>query len=78
VARNADGCAAAPGCTHAELDDVHAKLLVADVSLGVGVAALAVATWVYLGRPRGEPAPRVTLDLRSRPGGGMAVLGGAF
>jgi hypothetical protein len=41
-----DTCA--PNCSHSDSDAARRELLVADVTLGVGVAALAVAAWLYL------------------------------
>ncbi len=42
------------GCAQAEASAVDSKYLVANVSLGLGVAALAVATVLYLARPTVE------------------------
>jgi hypothetical protein len=47
--RSRDGCDT--GCTQAESDSVNRKFLVADVSLGVGIVALGIATWITLSRP---------------------------
>jgi hypothetical protein len=41
----------APNCTDSQLNPVHQRLVAADISLGVGVAALAGAAIVYLTRP---------------------------
>jgi hypothetical protein len=38
-------------CSQADATRVHAELLIADVSLGIGVVAAGVATWLYLVRP---------------------------
>jgi hypothetical protein len=51
--RDADHCDT--GCPPADKSAVDAKYLVANVSLGLGVAALAVATVLYLARPTVEP-----------------------
>jgi hypothetical protein len=37
-----------PGCNHSDVVAVHTKLVVADVSLGVGIVSLAAATWFAL------------------------------
>jgi hypothetical protein len=42
------------GCPSDQKSGIDAKFLVADVSLGVGVVALAVAAWLYLSRPSVE------------------------
>jgi hypothetical protein len=36
----------APGCQPSDVDAAHTKLIVADVALGVGIVALAAATWI--------------------------------
>lgn len=41
-----DTCA--PGCNPPDVDAVRTKLIVADVGLGVGVVALAAATWLAI------------------------------
>ena len=51
--RGADNCGT--GCPLDQKSDVDSKYLVANISLGVGVVALAVATWLYLSRPAVEP-----------------------
>ena len=43
------------GCPPDPKSSVDSKYLVANVSLGVSVVALAVATWLYLSRPTVEP-----------------------
>ena len=42
------------GCTSDQKSAVDSKFLVANVSLGVGIVALAVATWLYFSRPTVE------------------------
>ena len=39
-----------PGCAPADVSAVHTKLLIADVSLGVGIVSLVAATWFALHR----------------------------
>jgi hypothetical protein len=43
----AEGCGATKTCTEAQVDPVRTKLLVADVSLGIGLVSLGVATWLF-------------------------------
>lgn len=77
--RSGDGCASGGSdCTQSEKSSVDTKFLIADVSLGVGVVALGVATWLYLSRPRAAPPSSAYVDVRSTPGGGVAVFGGRF
>ena len=61
----ADRCA--PRCTDGEVQSVRRKYLLADISLGVGVGALAVAGYLYLRDPYREPTPALTLAIQ--PGG---------
>ena len=63
--RNADHCDT--GCTQDQKNGVDSKYLVANISLGVGVVALAVATWLYLSRPA-VVAPSQASVLASSPG----------
>jgi hypothetical protein len=48
---NALRSSCSPACTQSEIDAVHRRAVMADVSLGVGVVALAAATTYYLLRP---------------------------
>lgn len=73
------GCA--PNCQESQVDAAKTKLLVADVSLGVGVVSLGLAAFFFF--RRGSAPPRATaLDLRpdveAGPGGGVATLHGSF
>lgn len=60
----------APNCSATDVDAARTKLIVADVSLGVGVVSLAVAAVLYFTRSDGDAAS-------ARGGlGGMRVGGG--
>ncbi len=80
--RSSDGCAT--GCTADQKSSVDTKFVVADVGLGLGVAALGAAVVLYLARPEvvveSGPAkpPSAFFDVRSVPGGGVGVLSGSF
>jgi len=56
-----------PGCDTSDVDAVHTKLLVADVSLGVGLVSLAAATFFALSRGRPSPSPASAWELRAVP-----------
>jgi hypothetical protein len=45
-----------PSCDPASVDPVRTKLIVGDVSLGVAVVSLGLATWFYLRPPSSTPA----------------------
>lgn len=74
--RSTDHCDTA--CPSAQKSDVDTKFLIADVSLGVGVVSLAVATWLFLSRPSVATTSTAYIDLRPTTGGGVAVVGSRF
>lgn len=74
VERNDASCA--PFCTDAEVRPIRTKLVIADVGLGVAVAALAVGTYRYLTRPPRPPSTDV--QLVAGASGGAVLVGGQF
>src|SRR5262249_11708976 len=71
----------APNCADSAVSDVRRKLLIADVSLGVGVVSLAVAGYLLLTAGHHEEpahAARLSLDVVPAARGQVAVLHGAF
>ena len=56
-----DSCA--PSCSPGDASSVRTKLLVADISLGVGIAGLAVATALFFTRPKPTPVAAVARAL---------------
>ena len=46
-----------PNCTDPQVDALHRNLVMADVSLGVGLAALAAGAIVWIAQPPGTAAP---------------------
>ncbi len=87
-----DGCGQTHSCSQDDVDSAKSKLLIADVSLGIGIVALGVATYMILTHdsapasakvgtltPRAPArAPTVDFGARALPGGGAATLGGRF
>jgi hypothetical protein len=71
----------APNCTQDQVDSVKTKLLVADVSLGVGVASLVAAGYFFF-HGRSSPSPTqsgaVSAGFTPAPGGGVATIGARF
>jgi hypothetical protein len=74
--RSSDHCDT--GCTPSEKSDVDTKLLIADVSLGVGVVAIVAATWLYLARPSVTPSTASFVDVRPVRSGAVALFGARF
>jgi hypothetical protein len=73
------GCA--PNCSDDDVSSVRTKLVLADVSLGVGVAALGVATYLLLTSRKDAPAAsQSALRVQGGPtrGGGWAAVGARF
>jgi hypothetical protein len=79
-----------PHCAESDVDKARTKLIVADISLGVGVVALGVATYMFLTRPKIEidnkgtgtattgKASWLRLDAGPTTGGGAATVSGSF
>jgi hypothetical protein len=74
--RASSGCDV--GCSQSQKDHVDGELRAADISLGVGVVALGVATWLYLTRRTVLASEAVLVEVGPAPGGGFATLGGRF
>jgi hypothetical protein len=73
-----------PDCMQSSVDHVRRLYLVANISLGVGIAALGTATWLYLrsSKSRQQEAaasgPPVALDVMPLSNGALASVRGAF
>ncbi|MGO8998856.1 MAG: hypothetical protein ACLQVI_36490 [Polyangiaceae bacterium] len=72
----------APYCSPSQLNDVKTEALVADISLGVGLVALAAAAYVFFSQGKATPAPAAAtsaiVDVRAVPGGGYGAIGVRF
>jgi len=66
----------APRCDSGDARSVRTKFAIADISLGIGVVSIGVATAMLLTSPRSEE--RAVIDLRLLPGGGVASLSARF
>ncbi len=76
-------CAEFKTCTDDDLDPIKKKYLYADISLGVGIVALGVGTYLMLAPSGKSEAPaarakRFRVDVAPQPGGGYATLSGLF
>lgn len=70
-----------PRCAESDVDSARTKLIVADISLGVGVVALGVATYMILTRPKADVKTGVSslrVDFAPTRGGGLAAFGASF
>jgi hypothetical protein len=73
-----------PKCAEKDVDAARTKLIIADISLGVGVVALAVATFMFVTRPKVEAKVqtasirRLRIDAAPVRGGGAFGLAGQF
>jgi hypothetical protein len=64
-------------CSDAQVDPLKVKYITADVSLGVGIVAAVISTWLFLHPSREERAePAMTLSLGpSRDGASVGMVG---
>lgn len=79
-----------PRCAESDVDKARTKLIIADISLGVGIVALAVSAYMIITRPkvsdhvdvktssRAADKPTFHFDFGPTTGGGAAALGGTF
>jgi hypothetical protein len=72
----ATGCK--PNCTDSDLKPMKTSYLIADISLGVGIASLAAASILYLGRPQEKPPATASIGIVPLPGGGAASASYSF
>lgn len=71
-----------PFCKEEDVDSARTKLIIADISLGVGIVALGVATYMFLTRPKVDAkmttGSTIRFDAGPSRGGAYAGLGGTF
>jgi hypothetical protein len=82
-----DDLRCAPHCSQGDVDAIRTKYVVADVSLGVGLAALAAGVTLFvLSEPKHgdkppaatNPSSATTFDVHTTPGGAFATVAGHF
>ncbi len=76
-----NGCGKTHSCDPSDVDAVKTKLMVADISLGVGVLSLGVAAALFFTSKNAPAKPTTGLFLPTVapvPGGGVLMLGGQF
>lgn len=70
-----------PNCPHDDVQSTKTSYLIGDISLGVGVAALAGAAYFYFTRPAPQTASTdtgVRFDLRTGKTGAFGLVSGSF
>jgi hypothetical protein len=68
----------APRCAKSEVDAVRTKLIAANISLGVGLAALGAATVLWLSNGTSPSRATLRVDYGLLAGGGMGTIAGSF
>ncbi len=81
--KNGLACADEKTCTDDDLDPIKQKYLFADISLGVGVVSLGVATYLLLSptkpaEPAKDSATALRFDVVPSSRGGFAAISGQF
>lgn len=72
-------CAGAKTCAQSDVDSARSQVLAGDIGVGIGVALLAGAAYVYFTRgPATRDASALRFDLSPLPGGAVGVLGGSL
>jgi hypothetical protein len=70
----AAGCGATKSCSQAQVDPVKKKLLLADISLGIGLVSLGIAAWMFVTQEKAAPKDNTTVQVGAAPGGGSVQL----
>jgi hypothetical protein len=73
------GCA--PDCEDGDVSSIRTKLILADISLGVGVVALGVATYLFISSAsdsKPSSSARVSVDVGPTKGGAFGAVRGNF
>lgn len=74
-----------PRCNESDVDSARTKLIISDISTGVGIVALGVAAYMFFTRPKGDVDAKVgasasawRFDAAPLRGGAAAGLSGSF
>jgi hypothetical protein len=76
MSERSDLDACKPTCTDDEVDPVRTKLIIADVSLAVGLVSLGIATYLFLSDD--DEAPAVDVGVVPTSSGGFVAARGVF
>lgn len=63
----ASGCGRTKSCAQSQVDPVRTKLIVADVSLGVSLISLGIATYLLVTQQRVKPRENSSIQIDLRP-----------
>jgi hypothetical protein len=68
-----------PGCADSDVKQVRTKYLIANISLGVGVAGLAAGTALFfISQPKAPSQTAWSVGVGPAPGGALGAVSGAF
>jgi len=69
-----------PSCSPSSVSHIRTLYALSDVSIGVGIAAVGVATWLWVssGASKEQPAPQAVFDVNPTRSGAIASVRGAF
>ncbi len=64
-----------PSCSEADVDRARSKLVIGDISLGLGITSAGVATWLFV---RASPSSSTSFGVVPVTGGSVATVRGMF
>lgn len=67
-----------PNCDSSDVDSIEQKRLIGDIALGVGVAAIGTAAYLWLAGSKAPKKEAAGLALQVGPSGGFVGYGGRF
>jgi hypothetical protein len=74
----ADTCGATKTCSESQVAPVRHHLLMADVSLGISLVTLGVATWMFISQHSAKTKDTTVVQVGAAPGAGVVRLNLAF
>lgn len=74
----ASSCGATKTCLQSQVDPIRNKLIVADVSLGVSLISLGIATYLFVTHHGTKPNPAATVQVSASPRAGTIEFGLKF
>lgn len=74
----ADTCGATKTCRQSQVDPVRHHLLIADISLGISLVSLGVATWMFVSQHSVKTKDSTGVQVAATPGAGFVRVNLAF